>query len=62
MAALSSLTQESAPQRDNTASLPVYLNWAVSGVTLAKWTTILMLSMSALWGKADITDWLTNVR
>ena len=30
------LTQESAPQGDDTASLPVYLFWAVSGVTLAK--------------------------
>ena len=33
---LSDLTPESAPRRDHAASIPFYLFWAVSGVTLAK--------------------------
>jgi hypothetical protein len=50
---LSGLMQESAPQRGNTASVPVYLFRAVSGVTLAK---RMMWSMSAFGGKAGIEN------
>jgi hypothetical protein len=42
---LSKGTPESAPRRDNAASIPVYLFWAVSAVTLAK---VQMVPRSAL--------------